>query len=724
MPERVVMVEPGGRGGVAQNTWCLCRALTRAGAEVVLLTAEDYEWTDRPPVAEVHRVFRGHRTRPVSLWRAVHSLVARGFRTWHLQSASHPGHLALLIPVLRLAGVRDVFVTAHNAVPHNSGRRGRWIARALLRQADMLFAHGPTMSAEVARVAGRSPERVVDVPLGNFEELPLPPSSDSVRDEILFFGYINPAKGLDTLIRAAGILRRRGVRFPLHIAGRAEKSWAPYQELLEQEGLDDARVDLGYVESDRVAALFGRAAVLVLPYRAGSQSGVPQLAARYKTPVVATRVGGMEDHLIDGECALLVPAEDPEKLADALERVLTDRELAARLGRGLSDHYHARSSVNEIVRRTLPVYRRETSWRDAQIRDGIRAMAVDPEARGVRHPFVSVIVPARNESAHIGACLDSIIAQDYPSDRIELLVADGRSTDDTRERVRRRTGGPISVRLVDNPAGIVPTGMNAALEVARGEIVVRVDGHTCIAPDYVSEAVDVLRRTGAAGVGGPMRAEGLSSLGRAVAAATSSPFGVGNSTFHYAEREGTADTVYMGVYWARTLRALGGYDEELVRNQDDELNARIRAAGGTLVLSPRLLSCYVCRGSWRALWKQYTQYGSWKVRSLRKTPAGFRPRHLVPALFCAGLVIGPAAGFLWPSLVPLCLGVGALYAFLAASAALRGRRLVARHAELLLVPLVFPVLHLAYGLGTLHGLVRFRGGVRAADAPEQLRRAA
>jgi hypothetical protein len=221
-----------------------------------------------------------------------------------------------------------------------------------------------------------------------------------------------------------------------------------------------------------------------------------------------------------------------------------------------------------------------------------------------------------------------------------------------------------------------------------------------------------------------MNAEGTTPLGRAVAAATSSPFGVGDSTFHYAERESVADTVYMGVYWARALRAVGGYDEELVRNQDDELNARIRAAGGTLVLTPRLVSCYVCRGSWRALWNQYSQYGSWKVRSLRKTPAGFRPRHVVPALFCVGLLLGPAAAVLWPSLVPLCLGVGALYVFLAASAALRGRRLVGRPAEPLLVALVFPVLHLAYGIGTLHGLVRFRGGVRAVDPPASLRRAA
>jgi glycosyltransferase involved in cell wall biosynthesis/GT2 family glycosyltransferase len=689
--------------------------------EIILLTAEDYEWTSQPPVAEVHRLFRGRRTNPEVLWRIARSLIARGYRTWHLQSASHPGYLALLVPLLRLAGARDVLVTAHNAVPHNSGLRERWIARALLRQADALFAHGPTMAAEVARVAGRPLKRVVDVPLGNFEELPLPWSTRCSRDEILFFGYIHPAKGLDILIRAAGILHRRGIRFPLRIAGRAEESWAPYRELLDQEGLDDARVELDYIEADRLAALFGRAAVLVLPYRTGSQSGVPQVAARYETPVVATRVGGMEDHLIHEECALLVPPGNPERLADALARVLTDRGLATRLGRGLREHYRTRSSVDEIVRRTLPVYRREPSRGVPQTAGNVRAMVAGPGVVEATPPFVSVLVPVRNESAHIDACLDAIAAQEYPVDRMELLVADGRSTDDTRDRIRHHIGGVIPVRLIDNPSGIVPSGMNAALDQARGKIVVRVDGHTCIATDYVREAVDVLTRTGAAGVGGPMHAVGSTPLGRAVAAATSSPFGIGDSDFHYADKEVISSSVYMGVYWAQTLRDLGGYDEELARNQDDELNARIRAAGGTLVLSPRLRSCYVCRGSWRALWRQYFQYGSWKVRSLRKTPAAFRPRHAVPALFCTGLLLGPATGLLWPPVALFYLGILSLYGVLAASAAFRARRLVGSRTELFLVSLMFPTIHVAYGMGTFHGLVRFRGGFRAANPRTLLR---
>ncbi len=647
MPERVVMVEPGGRGGVAQNTWCLCHALAREGVDVVLLTAEDYEWTDRPPVAEVHRVFRGRRTRPVTLWRTARALVARGFRTWHLQSASHPGHLALLIPVLRLAGVRHVFVTAHNAVPHNSGRRGRWIARALLRQADMLFAHGPTMSAEVARLAGRPRERVVDIPLGNFEELPLPSSSDRTRDEILFFGYIHPAKGLDVLIRAAGILRRRGVRVPLRIAGRAEEPWGPYRELLNQEGLDDARVDLGYVEADRVAALFDRAAVLVLPYRAGSQSGVPQLAARYGTPVVATRVGGMEDHLIHEECALLVPAEDPERLADAL-RARADRPRTGRATRSRSAR-----SLSRAVQRG-----RDRAQDPAGVSPRNRlARGADPR----RHPRhgrrsasarsdPSLRVGDRPRAERIGA--HRRLSRFHPrpglSRRSHRTARGRRSIHRRHPRAgpasRRRAAS--SVRLIDNPSGIVPTGMNAALDLARGEIVVRVDGHTCIAPDYVSEAVDVLRRTGAAGVGGPMRAEG-NDAARA-----------GGGRRHLVPLRGRELDLPLcregrhrghGVHGCLLGKDLAGSSGATTRNWSET-----RTTNSTRVSAPpEEPSCcrpdfdprYMCRGSWRALWRQYTQYGSWKVRSLRKTPAGFRPRHLVPALFCAGLVIGPAAGY-------------------------------------------------------------------------------
>ena len=337
-------------------------------------------------------------------------------------------------------------------------------------------------------------------------------------------------------------------------------------------------------------------------------------------------------------------------------------------------------------------------------------------------PLVSVAVPARNEGEHIEACLTSILNQNYPSDRMEVLVVDGFSTDDTRARVASLRDPRL--RILDNPERTVPHAMNRAIREARGEILVRVDAHTRIAAEYVREAVDLLQRSWAWGVGGSMTAVGATTFGRAVALATSSRFGIGDSAFHYARRECEAESVYMGAYRISVLRGLGGYDGELTRNQDDELNARIRTHGGRIVLSPRLRSEYTCRGTPGSVTRQYFQYGSWKVRSLRKSPGGFRLRHAVPPLFVAGLAAGPAASIAAPELRLAFGAVLVAYAVLAALAAARILRRGKDPAAAARTLHVFPILHLAYGAGVWHGMVRFRLGRRAAGAPVEVRRVA
>lgn len=323
-------------------------------------------------------------------------------------------------------------------------------------------------------------------------------------------------------------------------------------------------------------------------------------------------------------------------------------------------------------------------------------------------PSVSVIMPIRNEGRFIVRSLGAVLAQDYPAGRLEVLVADGRSDDGTREAVcrlaERRPSTKVS--LVDNPGRIVPTGFNAALAQARGQIIVRVDGHTIVARDYVRQCVEALAATGAENVGGRMDPIGKGWFGRAVAIASCSRFGVGGAQFHYADREMSVDTVYLGAWPRRVFDRLGGFDEEQVRNQDDEFNYRLRKHGGRIVLTPAIKSRYFNRATPRSAWRQYFQYGYWKVRVMQKHPWQMRPRQFAPALLVASLGSSGLAAWVSPASAWVAIALVAAYATanLGASIGLaRGQPAAVRAA----LPLAFATLHLAYGCGFLVGLAAF-----------------
>ncbi len=325
-------------------------------------------------------------------------------------------------------------------------------------------------------------------------------------------------------------------------------------------------------------------------------------------------------------------------------------------------------------------------------------------------PFVTVIMPIRNEAAFIARSLRAVLSQDYPHDRMEVLVADGMSTDSTRAVIAQTAAAcpGAAVTVIDNPGQIVPTGLNRALAQARGEIIVRVDGHTIVAPEYVSACVEALERTGADNVGGQMFPVSEGAFGQAVAVATSSPFGVGGARFHYSTREEWVDTVYMGAWRRETFDRIGGFDEELVRNQDDEFNYRLRANGGRILLSDRIRSQYYNRSTLRSLWRQYFQYGYWKVRVMQKHPRQMRLRQFVPPVFVT-IVLGAAVLAPFSEVVRwLLVSVLCLYAAanLGASLWLAAQR---GWQHLGWLPVTFTALHFSYGLGFLRGLVRFVG---------------
>ncbi|MGQ9598716.1 MAG: glycosyltransferase family 2 protein [Anaerolineae bacterium] len=321
-------------------------------------------------------------------------------------------------------------------------------------------------------------------------------------------------------------------------------------------------------------------------------------------------------------------------------------------------------------------------------------------------PLVSILMPIRNEAPSIERSLGAVLAQDYPPDRLEVLVVDGMSDDGTREIVARLLAGQSNARLLDNPRRIVPTALNLGLAEARGEVIVRVDGHTLIAPDYVRRCVEALAETGADCVGGPMQAVGETSFGQAVALATGHPFGVGSSHFHYATEPRPVDSAYMGAWPRRAFAQVGFFDEEMIRDQDDEFNYRLRAAGGRIWLDPRIHSTYYARSTLRSLWRQYFRYGFWKVRVFQKVPGSAQLRHWAPPLFALAVVGGLVAALALPFLRPAYLGGLALYlgADLAVSVRIAARAGWQHLSRLLLT---FPSLHLAYGLGFWAGMARF-----------------
>ena len=334
-------------------------------------------------------------------------------------------------------------------------------------------------------------------------------------------------------------------------------------------------------------------------------------------------------------------------------------------------------------------------------------------------PRVSLILPIRDEAAHIKRGLRSILEQDYPGE-MEILIADGMSKDDTRTIIQDFAAlhPQLQIHILDNPGKIVPTGMNVALRQAKGEIIIRVDGHCIIAPDYVRKCVEHIQRDDVDGVGGPMESIGETQMAKAIAIGMSSSFGVGNSAFRtISGKSMLADTVPFPAYTRQIIECAGFYDEELVRNQDDEYNYRICELGGKILLADDIRSTYFSRTSLKGLWRQYYQYGYWKVRVLQKHPLQMSPRQFAPPVFVFAL-LGSVILVLPSALHPLSTVVPSLYLIVNFFASLwtaskRGWKYLG------LLPFIFAILHLSYGSGFLVGLVKFwnRWGDKTGKVP-------
>lgn len=319
---------------------------------------------------------------------------------------------------------------------------------------------------------------------------------------------------------------------------------------------------------------------------------------------------------------------------------------------------------------------------------------------------VTVIMPVRNEEKYITAALEAVRGQDYPKENIEILVVDGLSSDSTPDIVGKISELDPRVRLLRNEKGIASSALNIGVAAASGEVIVRVDGHCVVGMDYVSKALEKLE-TGAWGAGGPVETVGETFAAKAIALAMSSRFGVGDSAFRtLKDRETYADTVPFPAYPRWVFDKVGKYDEELIRNQDDEFNLRIIEMGGKIILTPEMKSIYYSRSGFYSLFRQYFGYGFYKVRVIQKHPRTLRIRHFVPGAFVAACLISPIFAFApmgW--LLPAAV-YGSYFAVNLGGAVFLS--LKHRFPGFLHFSLAFMCLHVGYGAGFLKGLFHFR----------------
>ena len=315
---------------------------------------------------------------------------------------------------------------------------------------------------------------------------------------------------------------------------------------------------------------------------------------------------------------------------------------------------------------------------------------------GAPLPSVSVVIPARDCAAELPGCLDAVGAQTYEGP-MEVIVAAAPSTDAT-ERVASTASCGLPLRVVSNPAGTTSAALNLAIAAAAGSVIVRVDAQATLPADYVERAVATLQRTGASNVGGVQRPVGRSGLSRVFAAAVASPFGGGTAAFRRGTHAGPVDTVYLGVFDVAALASVGGFDESLVRNQDYELNWRLREQGHVVWLDPGLVVDYRPRSSWAGLARQYFDYGAWKRVMLRRHPRSIKPRQLAAPALVAGLALSALElmrGRLRGGVVPTAyLGACAL-------AAARLRAGLPAFSDRAKAAAAFAVMHLSWGVGFL-----------------------
>lgn len=331
-------------------------------------------------------------------------------------------------------------------------------------------------------------------------------------------------------------------------------------------------------------------------------------------------------------------------------------------------------------------------------------------------PFISVILPVRNEERYIAACVDSIFAQDYPAELMEVIFVDGRSEDRTVELLHRMQKEHEQIVVLDNPNRTVPYAMNIGIKASRAEVIVRLDAHAEYPSDYIRLSVETLLSCDCDNAGGVFETRGRGFMGDAIAEMLKTPLGVGNATYRLTQEDGYVDTVPFGCWRRELFDRIGGFDERMTRNQDNELNFRIRKNGGRVYLNHNIRVLYYCRDTLRGIMKMGYMNGKWNVITMTLVPGSMGVRHFVPLCFVLStlvllLLTLLTRSMLFGGLLALEWGAYLLLDFFYSYTIAREKGLRYLPVEIIL----YPAFHFAYGTGSLVGIAnlpRFIGAER------------
>ncbi len=319
---------------------------------------------------------------------------------------------------------------------------------------------------------------------------------------------------------------------------------------------------------------------------------------------------------------------------------------------------------------------------------------------------VSVIIPVLNEEKYVKNCLESILAQDYPQNHLEVILVDGNSEDKTIDIIKEYTEKYSFIKLLANEKKTVQHALNIGIKNATGKYIVRMDAHASYANDYISKSIEYLKKTKCANVGGTTVVRGKNFIQKVIAAAYHSPFALGGSKHYDENYEGYADTVAWGAFERQYLLKIGMYDEKLPRSEDDDLNFRITERGDKIFVTPKIKSTYYPRDSFRGLFSQYFEYGKWKVAVIKKHHKPSRIAHLIPMLFVLFLVLGSTLSLIFPVLSSLFAGVLLLYFILDLIFSFKNPYTKDILSKICLIWAHF-VIHVSYGLGFWAGIFKF-----------------
>ncbi len=324
-------------------------------------------------------------------------------------------------------------------------------------------------------------------------------------------------------------------------------------------------------------------------------------------------------------------------------------------------------------------------------------------------PFISIIIPCRNEGKYIKKCLDSIVKQDYPKNGIEVLAIDGMSEDGTRKIIKDYSQKFPFIKLLENQNRFTPFGLNIGIEAAIGKIIIRMDAHATYAKDYISKCTEYLYKYKTDNVGGVIKTlpGADTSIAKSIALALSHPFGAGPSYFRIGSKEPRwVDTVFGGCYKKEIFARIGLYNEKLIRSQDFEFNLRLKKRGGRILLAPSIISYYYPSSTLKEFLKHNFVDGIWSVYPLKFVKIPFSLRHYIPLIFVASLIVTLVLSALFPIFLWLCLFIIGAYLLTSAYFSFRIMTKEKDFKYLLIMPITFANRHIAYGFGSLFGLFK------------------